>query len=829
MVDARLPDGSRLHAVIPPLAVDGPCVTIRRFGARAVTLDAFGVDGAAAAFLRLGGRARVEPPRRRRHQRGQDHAAQRAVAGDPDTRAHRHHRGDGRAPARAAARRAARGPARRTPRARAGSRCGRSCGPRCACVPIGSSSARCAAARRSTCSRRSTPVTTARCRTIHANGRRRRARPARDPRAARRFGAAARRRARPGGVEHRRGGVRRPRSHGDARGSRRSPRSTVADRDGARPLFARRDDRARARSPVAAPRRRAAPTPHADSTRRSRASTGATCRADARARGRRGHSRARGWSPRLAAPRSRTGLASLGPRSRWRLPERAAHPAGRSRCSTPTWRGRPRRPSSSGHRREPRSRSSPARVSRRACAVVAVLAVLVGGPGRARLARSRRERALRARRCPGALEQVAAELRGGGTVAAARRHARRRRRSVAPDLRRVRTRTQLGLPLERRTGRGGRPSTTRPACGPRPARSRWPHRWAGAPPTPSTGSPTSLRHRLDAVAEARALSAQARLSAVVVGAAPLGYLAFSALVDPRAVDALVGTGVGRVCLVRRPRPGGARRAVDPPHRAVGGMTRPWLPWVARRRVGRAAARCRSRVARARVGVDARASRRSSVHGCAPSRGAGARAPRIAAWLRAARGPTRRRSSECVRSLRARRGVDARGRRARARAAGRRRPARRRGRGRMHAVPRGRGRRRAGRPHRSRPRSPQVLRSCALGLGFAAALDDAARGHAAAAAAGRRAARLRSSRCARRPGARPPRRRGAHRRCAGPRGARPAHPGAAPVPARVPRAARVRAAHGGARARGRAAVGSDVASRLPLAASPSFSPIGSTRR
>ena len=52
MVDARLPDGSRLHAVIPPLAVDGPCVTIRRFGARAVALEEFGVDGAAAAFLR---------------------------------------------------------------------------------------------------------------------------------------------------------------------------------------------------------------------------------------------------------------------------------------------------------------------------------------------------------------------------------------------------------------------------------------------------------------------------------------------------------------------------------------------------------------------------------------------------------------------------------------------------------------------------------------------------------------------------------------------------------------------------------------------------------
>jgi pilus assembly protein CpaF len=31
MVDARLPDGSRVNAIVPPLAVHGPCLTIRRF------------------------------------------------------------------------------------------------------------------------------------------------------------------------------------------------------------------------------------------------------------------------------------------------------------------------------------------------------------------------------------------------------------------------------------------------------------------------------------------------------------------------------------------------------------------------------------------------------------------------------------------------------------------------------------------------------------------------------------------------------------------------------------------------------------------------------
>jgi pilus assembly protein CpaF len=40
MVDARLADGSRVNAVVPPLAVDGPCLTIRRFRARAVPLEA---------------------------------------------------------------------------------------------------------------------------------------------------------------------------------------------------------------------------------------------------------------------------------------------------------------------------------------------------------------------------------------------------------------------------------------------------------------------------------------------------------------------------------------------------------------------------------------------------------------------------------------------------------------------------------------------------------------------------------------------------------------------------------------------------------------------
>src|SRR5271167_73435 len=39
MVDARLQDGSRVNAIIPPLALDGACVSIRRFGANPLKLE----------------------------------------------------------------------------------------------------------------------------------------------------------------------------------------------------------------------------------------------------------------------------------------------------------------------------------------------------------------------------------------------------------------------------------------------------------------------------------------------------------------------------------------------------------------------------------------------------------------------------------------------------------------------------------------------------------------------------------------------------------------------------------------------------------------------
>lgn len=58
MVDARLPDGSRVNAIVPPLAVDGPCLTIRRFGARPIELEALAC-APVAELLRWAVRSRA--------------------------------------------------------------------------------------------------------------------------------------------------------------------------------------------------------------------------------------------------------------------------------------------------------------------------------------------------------------------------------------------------------------------------------------------------------------------------------------------------------------------------------------------------------------------------------------------------------------------------------------------------------------------------------------------------------------------------------------------------------------------------------------------------
>lgn len=52
-VDARLSDGSRLCAVVEPVAVDGPCLTIRRFSARPIPLELFSSPPVSALLREL--------------------------------------------------------------------------------------------------------------------------------------------------------------------------------------------------------------------------------------------------------------------------------------------------------------------------------------------------------------------------------------------------------------------------------------------------------------------------------------------------------------------------------------------------------------------------------------------------------------------------------------------------------------------------------------------------------------------------------------------------------------------------------------------------------
>lgn len=63
MVDARLPDGSRVNAIIPPIALDGPCVSIRKFRKVALTTEQLikggSVPRSAMIYLKQRVRARA--------------------------------------------------------------------------------------------------------------------------------------------------------------------------------------------------------------------------------------------------------------------------------------------------------------------------------------------------------------------------------------------------------------------------------------------------------------------------------------------------------------------------------------------------------------------------------------------------------------------------------------------------------------------------------------------------------------------------------------------------------------------------------------------------
>ena len=171
--------------------------------------------------------------------------------------------------------------------------------------------------------------------------------------------------------------------------------------------------------------------------------------------------------------------------------------------------------------------------------------VLAAGPVMLALAGSRRGRLISAA-VPATLEQVGAELRVGGTVATALAAIAAGDGPLAPDITRVESRVRLGASLPDALESWAR---ERPAAGIEAT--------AGALALSATvggrasdaldALASSLRDRLSVAAEARALSAQARYSAWVIGVAPVGYIVGSAAIDPRSLHALIGTGAGRAC------------------------------------------------------------------------------------------------------------------------------------------------------------------------------------------------------------------------------------------------------------------------------------------
>ena len=63
LVDARLKDGSRVNIIIPPLAIDGPTMSIRKFSKKEITLDVMArqanMSPEMATVLKIAGRARL--------------------------------------------------------------------------------------------------------------------------------------------------------------------------------------------------------------------------------------------------------------------------------------------------------------------------------------------------------------------------------------------------------------------------------------------------------------------------------------------------------------------------------------------------------------------------------------------------------------------------------------------------------------------------------------------------------------------------------------------------------------------------------------------------
>ena len=156
--DARLADGSRVNVIAPPLAIDGPALTIRKFRKDKLTLDQLQRFGAisleGAEILKIIGKVRCNVVISGGTGSGKTTLLNCLTNYIEQRRARHHLRGRGRAAAAAGRTWCASRRDRRTSKARAPSRCAIWSGTACACGPSALWSARCADRRPSTCCRR---------------------------------------------------------------------------------------------------------------------------------------------------------------------------------------------------------------------------------------------------------------------------------------------------------------------------------------------------------------------------------------------------------------------------------------------------------------------------------------------------------------------------------------------------------------------------------------------------------------------------------------------------------------------------------------------------
>ncbi|MGZ4688458.1 MAG: type II secretion system F family protein [Acidimicrobiia bacterium] len=174
------------------------------------------------------------------------------------------------------------------------------------------------------------------------------------------------------------------------------------------------------------------------------------------------------------------------------------------------------------------------------------IAVLAGGPLALWWARGRGDgRVVQA--LPGALDRVSAGLRAGATVGESLTDLADGASPLAPDLRRLDARAQLGVGLGDALAQWSR---ERPLPGVQAVTGALALAVSvgGACAGALEGLGESLRAREAMIREAHALSAQTRMSAFVVGGAPVAYLVFVSLADPGSIDVLLATFGGRACL-----------------------------------------------------------------------------------------------------------------------------------------------------------------------------------------------------------------------------------------------------------------------------------------